>query len=281
MKDLIYIAGKLNDESAEYIQNAHRMLEYGEEVRELGCAVHIPANDFLQGIVSGKMTYQEYWDNNIEALLRADAIALTPGWQGSLGTEKEIRVANGNNIPVFYDIDAVKEYVNRPKVLCIIGESGSGKTYMADYIEREYQIPMIRSYTDRPKRTPDEDGHTFLTKEEFDKIDENDMTAHTEWNGYRYCCCHYDVKPKNSYVIDEKGYSMFRNRFKHRYNIKGVRVHRNEKLRTEAVGEERTNRDKGKFVLHNGEFDWNIHNNANFRWLRVETNGIIKEFFGE
>ena len=68
---------------------------------------------------------------------------------------------------------AVKRDVRRMdkpnKLLVIVGESGCGKTSIAERLQ-QYGLKLIQSYTTRPKRKPLETGHTFVTKEDFDKI---------------------------------------------------------------------------------------------------------------
>ena len=108
---LIYIAGKLNGDACSYIQNVHKMLQFGETVRNMGCCVAIPCNDFLHGLVIGTHEYEDYFDNNLEILKRADAIALVPGWETSEGTRKEILEARKNNIPVLYYFDEINDFI--------------------------------------------------------------------------------------------------------------------------------------------------------------------------
>ena len=186
MRDQIYIAGKLNGESApHYIRNVHQMSAYAETIRKLGVSVHNPANDLIHGIIDGCHEYDDYWDNNLSALLRADALALVDNWRDSKGAIREHNIALEYGIPILYSMIDVKMWINRPKILAVVGESGSGKTMGVDYIERKYEIPMVRSYTDRAKRSADEDGHTFLSSEEFSDIKKRDMLAFTEWEEKR------------------------------------------------------------------------------------------------
>ncbi len=279
MKDVIYIAGKLTDQTDKYLQNVYEMEHYAEMVRRCGASVINPAYDLIRGLIHGDLSYEDYWQNNVEIMLRADAVALTGNWRSSKGAKKEIAIAKENNIPVLEYSEDVERFIDRPKILCIVGESGTGKTTIADYIEKEFGIEMIRSYTDRPMRHAAEDGHTFLSKEEFDQIKVEDMTAHTQWGEYRYCCCHKDVQKNNTYIIDERGYSMLRHKFKDRYNVKGLRLHRNRAKRINDVGLPRVERDEGKFVLHNQEFQWTVSNNGTFEALKGSIKPIIKEFF--
>jgi len=87
------------------------MVQFGEKVRALGCCVAIPCNDFIHGLVIGNHEYNDYFDNNLEILKRCDAVALVPGWEDSIGVEKEIKIANELDIPVFADIGTVRFYL--------------------------------------------------------------------------------------------------------------------------------------------------------------------------
>mgnify|MGYP000801673411 CR=1 FL=1 len=53
-------------------------------------------------------------------------------------------------------------------IYLIVGPSGSGKSSVARELEKRYGFGEIQSYTERPRRYPDEPGHTFVTPEEFD-----------------------------------------------------------------------------------------------------------------
>lgn len=58
----------------------------------------------------------------------------------------------------------------KPTIIAVVGQSGTGKTTLVDMIEERMGIPQVQSYTERPKRSPDEKGHTFLSKEEFSDL---------------------------------------------------------------------------------------------------------------
>ena len=87
-------------------------------------------------------------------------------------------------------------------LICIIGRTGSGKDYLAKKLE-EKGLKQIKSYTTRPKRNENEDTHTFITKEEADKI--TDKIAVTEINGYEYFATYSQVKENDIYIIDPNG----------------------------------------------------------------------------
>lgn len=70
----------------------------------------------------------------------------------------------------------------------IIGPSGAGKTTLAEtYIEQNPRWHLVRTYTTRPRRRPDESGHTFVTPAEADKLrTDGSLIGDTEYHGYWY-----------------------------------------------------------------------------------------------
>ena len=101
----IYIAGKLNGMACDYIKNIHKMVIAAEEVRKAGFAVFVPGLDFLQGLVFGNWDYSDYFDNSQSWLDVSDAVFLTPGWETSEGTKREIKRAISQNILVYDNLD--------------------------------------------------------------------------------------------------------------------------------------------------------------------------------
>ena len=109
----IYIAGKLShDDAVGYIQNCNRMIVTAKLVRDNGYAVYVPCNDFLEGIVNGDFTYEDYFENSQPWLLSSDGVFLTPGWETSPGTKREMQLAIEHDIPVFDDIDNMNKHFN-------------------------------------------------------------------------------------------------------------------------------------------------------------------------
>ena len=91
-------------------------------------------------------------------------------------------------------------------VILLIGESGSGKNTVQDELERLYGCVPLLSYTTRQKRTSDENTHTFITEEEFDKILKNEkVIAFTRFDEHRYCATDKQLEQSDVYIIDVAG----------------------------------------------------------------------------
>jgi hypothetical protein len=110
----IYVAGKLNSDAVGYIQNMHNMIKTAKELRRLGFCVYVPCNDFLEGLVDGGFSYEDFFNNSQPWLEVSDAIYLVPGWESSKGTNMEIELAKTLNKPIFTNLDSIVMYYGNP-----------------------------------------------------------------------------------------------------------------------------------------------------------------------
>lgn len=108
------------------------------------------------------------------------------------------------------------------KIVCLVGESGSGKTTIAKLLEeRGYNV--IKSYTTRSPREPDEWGHEFVRLDTYwihkdvhqislEDSNEPYIVAETEFDGNRYWATvkQYKGKGTSIYVIDPAGVEYLR-----------------------------------------------------------------------
>lgn len=88
-------------------------------------------------------------------------------------------------------------------LFCMVGKSASGKTTVADFLEKKHSFKQVNSYTTRPPRYEGEIGHVFVNDEEFDNLGE--LVAYTEYNGHRYGTTAEQLDQCNIYVIDIPG----------------------------------------------------------------------------
>ena len=121
--------------------------------------------------------------------------------------------------------------------LLIIGESGSGKTTIADVLERDYDMKQIPSYTNRPKRTPDEKGHVFLTERNVDKLKAQypNRVAETNFDGNFYFSTNSQVDQYDTYVISPDAVPMFKANYKGKKRVIVIYVHAPAFLRMERM----------------------------------------------
>lgn len=92
--------------------------------------------------------------------------------------------------------------MNKP-LLLFVGKSSSGKTTIANVLEKKHGYCQVQSYTTRAPRYEGEIGHTFVTDEEFDCLGE--LAAYTLYNGHKYGTTYKQIDECDIYVIDPYG----------------------------------------------------------------------------
>lgn len=96
-------------------------------------------------------------------------------------------------------------------IILLVGESGSGKTTVANILESQYGLKVLKSYTTRPKRHADDTDHTYISFE--DAFHLQDVIAETNFNGNYYCATKEQVDECDVYVIDPVGVDSFENKY--------------------------------------------------------------------
>ncbi len=109
---VIYISGKFRGPNAWEIElNIRAAEELALEVWRLGAAALCPhANTrFFQGAA-----HDELWlDGDLEFVRRCDAMLMVPNWKTSQGSIKERGLALSINQPVFYSLEALREWLSK------------------------------------------------------------------------------------------------------------------------------------------------------------------------
>jgi len=108
----VYIAGPYRADNSDMVDiNIARARSAMVRLMEAGYAPFCPHT------MTGKMErdYPEiaedvYLDIDIDWMLAADALLAIDGWQDSEGTKAEIEIAEDNDIPVFYSIEALNDW---------------------------------------------------------------------------------------------------------------------------------------------------------------------------
>lgn len=107
---VVYVAGPFRGPNSwEIEQNIRRAEALSLEVWRAGAAALCPHTNtrFFQGAAEDSV----WLDGDLELLARCDAILMTPDWQRSSGARAEHDFAIGRNIPVVYDLDALKAFI--------------------------------------------------------------------------------------------------------------------------------------------------------------------------
>ncbi len=162
----------------------------------------------------------------------------------------------------------IEEYQNpmetneKKKIMCIVGDSGTGKTLASLHLKYKLGANVICSFTNRPPRPTEVEGrdHHFVDI----MPDEIDTLALTVYGEYTY----YALKSQvfgdcTVYVIDEEGIRDLMDVNGDDYRIFTVYLMRDEKLRRGSkVKKNRMNRDKERKRFPISFYDYVIENNG-------------------
>lgn len=116
-------------------------------------------------------------------------------------------------------------------IYLIVGRSGAGKDTLQSILQ-EGGLKNVLSYATRPKRTPDENSHIFISSEEAKNFP--DRVAFTTINGYDYFATREQVENSDIYIIDPNGlYQLISNMPEEAFMIINVRA--DDKIRMERA----------------------------------------------
>lgn len=109
---VVYVAGPFRGPNSwEIEENIRRAERLALEVWRLGCAVICPHTNtrFFQGAAP-----DDVWlDGDLAILAKCDAVLMTEDWERSSGARAEREFAKGKGIPVFYRLEAVKDWLTQ------------------------------------------------------------------------------------------------------------------------------------------------------------------------
>lgn len=173
-------------------------------------------------------------------------------------------------------------YLNKEKmkkILCIVGESGVGKTLCSLHLKNFCDANVICSFTTRPPRETEVEGrdHHFIDivppKEE--------LLAYTIYGGYKYYATKSQVfGPCTVYVVDEKGLLDLKERFDgtDEFDIYSVYITRSvENRKSSGVYEDRMRRDATRTRLDLDFFNYILENNDSKETLFSNIERIYNE----
>lgn len=176
--------------------------------------------------------------------------------------------------------------MEKKKILCIIGNSGSGKTTIEELLVKTFPMHFKRlvSYTTRPRREGETEGveHHFVGKDQAPT--NKDVLAYTKYGEYEYWALPDDLVPGriNTYVIDVEGYEYLREFYGDEVELRVMYVKRTNR---KNIDQERADRDRGRLELRPDEIDAVFRNEGSISDLiaNVQNNifGYIMSIFNE
>jgi hypothetical protein len=110
-RPLIYVAGPINGDACQYIVNVGNMLCTAEWIRGLGASVCVPCNDFLSGLISGELKYEDYVQNSMDLMIHCDAVYFMDYDESSKGCCGEYNEAVKRDVKIFTNIDELERWL--------------------------------------------------------------------------------------------------------------------------------------------------------------------------
>lgn len=160
-------------------------------------------------------------------------------------------------------------------IVLIVGESGSGKSTICDELTKRYGLKQVKSYTTRPRRSEDEDGHTFISDEEFDKLE--NICAYTYFDDHRYCATREQIDNSDLYIIDPYGVRYFMETYDGRKIPMVVYIHADKRIRRKRMGKRGDKEYKIRQRLENDESAFaNVDEYAMHQYNNIEEGDVEK-----
>ena len=160
-------------------------------------------------------------------------------------------------------------------IVLIVGESGSGKSTICDELTKRYGLKQVESYTTRPRRSEDEDGHTFISDEEFKELE--GICAYTYFDRHRYCATKEQIDDSDLYIIDPYGVRYFMEKYNGRKIPMVVYIHADKRIRRKRMAKRGDKEYKIRQRLENDESAFaNVDEYAMHRYNNVEEGDVEK-----
>lgn len=165
----------------------------------------------------------------------------------------------------------------KKKILCIVGESGVGKTLASLHLQNFCGANVICSYTTRPPRNTEVEGREHHFVDIVPPPEE--LLAFTIFGHHKYYATRAQVHgPCTVYVIDENGLIDLKERWKDEYEIYSVYITRKKMLRRRrGVDDLRMRRDNLRKTLDLSFYNYVIENNSTKKCLFDSIEAIYNE----
>ena len=160
-------------------------------------------------------------------------------------------------------------------IVLIVGESGSGKSTICDELTKRYGLKQVESYTTRPRRSEDEDGHTFISDEEFRELE--DICAYTYFDNHHYCATKEQIDNSDLYIIDPYGVKYFMETYNGRKIPMVVYIHADKRIRRKRMAKRGDKAYKIRQRIEHDESAFaNVDEYAMYRYSNVEEGDVEK-----
>ena len=103
-----------------------------------------------------------------------------------------------------------------------VGKSASGKTSVADLLEKRYGHKQVYSYCTRKPRYDGEIGHIFISEDKFKNLGE--LAAYTFYHQCHYGTTFKQLDECNIYVIDPSGVKSLLKKLSDRESKRPIRI---------------------------------------------------------
>lgn len=167
-----------------------------------------------------------------------------------------------------------------PTIIAIVGNSGTGKTSLSNYLHKMLGIPVIVSYTTRERRENEVHGrdYYFISEEQIPPREQ--MLTYTQYGGNQYFALLEQVPQMGRciYVLDEKGLVTLQETYLGRFNIASVLVRSTpDTLAARGIPPERIRRDGERLLLPESFYDAVIDNDGDQAEFFDQALHIIKQ----
>ena len=122
----------------------------------------------------------------------------------------ELDFDNDQDLVDFFETEIIK----CSPLICLVGPSGCGKTSIATCLETK-GLTSVASYTTRKPRYDGEQGHTFITQEEFMRL-RPDMISETYFSDNYYGITTKLLDKSDIFVVDPAGVKELKKRYSKR-----------------------------------------------------------------
>lgn len=171
--------------------------------------------------------------------------------------------------------------MNENPLIMIAGRSACGKSTLVERACKDMSLQAIPSYTTRKARYDGEQGHTFVTDEEYDLLE--NRVAENSFCSNRYCVTaeQIDNPAYTFYVVDCEGIRSFNRNYAGKRPVYTVQIGCDERIRVERLKHRYSKICQNEVEMLNKVLDRVVADNKEFGELDDLTTYYIDNSFDE